>query len=161
MRWKRCGAPSSTSPPHRASSPVSLAPLLAAPRLYQAHAFLALFALGLGIAQLAAPKGTVPHRAMGYLWVTAMSLIALSSFGIRSLHPGRFSYVHVISLVTLAVLPLAVLHARRGRIKRHGIAMTSLFVGALIIAGLFTLVPGRIMGHVVFGALALNGQACG
>ena len=29
--------------------------------------------------------------------------------------------------------------------------MISIFVGALVIAGLFTLVPGRIMHAVVFG----------
>jgi uncharacterized membrane protein len=137
---------------------MSLAPLLAAPRLYQFHAFLALFALGLGIVQLAAPKGTLPHRAMGYVWVTIMALIALSSFGITALHPGRFSFVHVISVVTLVVLPFAVLHARRGRVRRHAIAMVSLFVGALIIAGAFTLLPGRIMGHVVFGALQTHAE---
>ena len=131
---------------------MSLAPLLAAPRLYQVHAFLALSALCLGIVQFGAPKGTLPHRVMGYLWVTLMALIALSSFGIQALHPGSFSFVHVVSLVTLVVLPFAVLHARRHRVRRHAIAMISLFAGALIIAGAFTLLPGRIMGLVVFGA---------
>ncbi len=29
--------------------------------------------------------------------------------------------------------------------------MTSIFVGALVIAGVFTLAPGRIMHSVVFG----------
>jgi uncharacterized membrane protein len=29
--------------------------------------------------------------------------------------------------------------------------MTAIFVGALVIAGLFTLMPGRIMHAVVFG----------
>ncbi len=130
---------------------MSLAPLLAAPALYQWHAFLAMFALGLGAVQLAAAKGTPRHRAMGYVWVLAMAAIALVSFGIRSLHPGSFSFIHVISLATLAVLPFAVLHARRGRIRRHGLAMAGLFAGALVISGGLTLLPGRIMHHVVFG----------
>ena len=121
---------------------------------------MAFVALGLGIVQLAAPKGTLPHRTMGYIWVAVMTLIALSSFGIRELRPGSFSFVHIISLATLAVLPFAVLHARRGRVRRHAIAMASLFFGALIIAGLFTLVPGRIMNYVVFGARE-PGWACG
>ncbi len=130
---------------------MSLAPLLAAPALYQWHAFLAMFALALGAVQLAAAKGTPRHRAMGYVWVFAMAAIALVSFGIRSLHPGSFSFIHVISLATLAVLPFAVLHARRGRIRRHGLAMAGLFAGALVISGGLTLLPGRIMHHVVFG----------
>jgi uncharacterized membrane protein len=48
-------------------------------------------------------------------------------------------------------LPLAVVHARRHRVDRHRNAMTAIFVGALVIAGLFTLMPGRIMHAVVFG----------
>ncbi len=88
---------------------------------------------------------------MGYVWVIIMAAIALSSFGIRGLRPGRFSFVHVVSIVTLAVIPFAVLHARRHRVRRHAIAMVSLFAGSLLIAGGFTLVPGRIMHNVVFG----------
>ncbi len=126
-------------------------PLLAAPSLYQFHAFLAVAAFLLGIVQFAAPKGTLPHRTLGYLWVAMMAAIALSSFGIRVLRDGKFSFVHVISIATLVVLPFAVLHARRHRVRRHAIAMISLFAGALVIAGGFTLMPGRIMHAVVFG----------
>ncbi len=131
---------------------MSLRSLLDARPLFQVHAFLALAALALGIVQLLAPKGTLPHSTIGYAWVAIMATIALSSFGVRVLRQGGFSFVHVISVVTLAVLPLAVLHARRHRVRRHAIAMVSLFAGTLIIAGGFTLVPGRIMHNVVFGA---------
>jgi uncharacterized membrane protein len=51
----------------------------------------------------------------------------------------------------LLVPPLAVLAARRGRVVTHGRSMMGLFLGALVIAGAFTLLPGRIMGAVVFG----------
>ena len=37
------------------------------------------------------------------------------------------------------------------RVANHKRAMTSIFVGALIIAGLFTFLPGRIMHAVFFG----------
>ncbi len=131
---------------------MSLRPLLEAPLPFRIHAFPALAALVLGVVQLAAPKGTLPHRTMGYAWVAIMAAIALSSFGIRVLAQGAFSFVHVISVITLATLPFAVLHARRHRVRRHAIAMVSLFAGALIIACGFTLVPGRIMHAVVFGA---------
>jgi len=140
---------------------MTLKPFLQAPALYQLHALLALGALVLGAAQLALPKGRLPHRAMGYVWVGLMAAIALSSFGIRELHPGSFSFIHAISLVTLVVLPFAVLHARRHRVRRHAIAMVSLFVGALIIAGAFTLLPGRIMGRMVFGMVDAALPRCG
>jgi uncharacterized membrane protein len=136
-------------------------PLLAAPVLWQVHAFIALFAFVLGFGQFVLPKGTLPHRVMGYVWVGCMAVIALSSFGIQGLRPGAYSFVHIISLATLLALPFGVRHARRGRVRQHAIAMISLFVGALVIAGAFTLVPGRIMHHVVFGALSLPGLPCG
>jgi uncharacterized membrane protein len=36
-------------------------------------------------------------------------------------------------------------------VARHRSAMIAIFTGALVVAGLFTFVPGRIMHTVVFG----------
>jgi uncharacterized membrane protein len=44
-----------------------------------------------------------------------------------------------------------VLGARTHHMRTHKITMISIFAGALVLAGLFTLVPGRIMHSVVFG----------
>jgi uncharacterized membrane protein len=126
-----------------------LAPLLAAPLLVQLHAFAALGAMLLGLVQFAAPKGTLPHRRLGWVWVALMAAIALSSFGIMS--RGHWSWIHLISLATLAMLVQAVRLARRGRIGGHRNVMLGLFLGALLVTGAFTLLPGRIMGAVVFG----------
>jgi uncharacterized membrane protein len=49
------------------------------------------------------------------------------------------------------MLVVAVLAARRHNVQRHRTTMLWLFAGALIIAGLFTFMPGRIMHAVVFG----------
>jgi uncharacterized membrane protein len=95
------------------------------------------------------------------VWVGCMAVIALSSFGIQSLHYGSFSFIHIISIVTLITLPLGVLHARRGRVRRHAIAMIGLFIGAMVIAGAFTLMPGRIMHRVVFGSVHVPDMPCG
>ena len=46
---------------------------------------------------------------------------------------------------------LPVLHARRHNVSGHKKAMISIFFGALVVAGLFTFLPGRIMHAVVFG----------
>jgi hypothetical protein len=48
---------------------VSLAPLLNADPAIQVHAFAAMAAFALGVVQLAAPKGTLPHRTVGWIWV--------------------------------------------------------------------------------------------
>ncbi len=49
------------------------------------------------------------------------------------------------------MLPLAVMHARRHNVDRHRRAMIGIFAGALLIAGAFTFLPGRIMHAVAFG----------
>jgi uncharacterized membrane protein len=132
---------------------MTLAPLLAAPAVIQVHAFAAMGAFGLGVVQLAGPKGTIPHRAVGWAWLALMLTIAVSSFFIHTIRLwGPFSPIHLLSLFTLAVLPLAVWAAHRHDVRRHRQAMIGLFVGALVIAGLLTLLPGRIMSAVVFGA---------
>ncbi len=131
---------------------MSLDPLLAASPVVQVHAFAAVAAFALGLVQFAGPKGTVPHRVLGYAWVGLMLLIAGSSFSIRGIaNGGEMSAIHILSVVVLVLVPLAALAAHRHNIRRHKIAMVSLFAGALVIAGAFTLAPGRIMHGVVFG----------
>jgi uncharacterized membrane protein len=125
----------------------------AAPLWVQVHALAALSALILGAVQLAAPKGTLPHRAVGWGWVALMATAALSSFvfvwgpGYTGLGP-----IHILSVVTLVSLVLLVRDARRGRIKAHRSGALWLFVTALVITGAFTLLPGRLMHCIAFAA---------
>ena len=131
---------------------MTLAPLLTASPAIQLHAFAAMTAFALGIVQLSAPKGTVPHRALGWIWVVLMLAVSISAFWIHQIRLwGPWSPIHLLAIFTLIMLPIAVLHARRHRVLQHRIAMMSIFFGALVIAGAFTLVPGRIMHAVVFG----------
>ncbi|HEY6256832.1 MAG TPA: DUF2306 domain-containing protein [Xanthobacteraceae bacterium] len=131
---------------------MSLAPLLNATPAIQLHAFAAMTALVLGIVQLSAPKGTLPHRTIGWVWVVLMVVVGLSSFWIHQLRLlGPWSPIHLLSIFTLVGLPLAVWAAHRHAVDRHRRAMISIFVGGLVVAGLFTLVPGRIIHAVVFG----------
>jgi len=131
---------------------MSLAPLLEASLAIKLHAASAVAALLLGIVQLTAPKGTLPHRAIGYVWLALMVAIATSSFFIHEIRQlGPFSVIHLLSAYTLVMLPVGILLARRGDIARHRWLMTQMFYGALVVAGLFTLVPGRILGRAIFG----------
>jgi uncharacterized membrane protein len=131
---------------------MSLAPLLSASAAIQLHAFAAMAAFVLGIAHLVRPKGDGAHRVLGYIWVAIMLTVAASSFWIHEIRQwGGYSLIHLLSIWVLVSLPLAVLAARRGDIRRHRFTMTATFVGALVIAGLFTFMPGRIMHAVVFG----------
>lgn len=106
----------------------------------------------MGGAQLALPKGTTRHRVTGYAWAALMLVIAISSFWIQQIRIiGPFSPIHILSIIVLITVPLAVWHAHRHRVAKHRRVMISLYVFALIGAGVFTLLPGRIMHAVVFG----------
>ena len=65
---------------------------------------------------------------------------------------GPWSPIHLLSVFA----PIMLVVARRGRprghrVRAHRITMISIYAGALLLAGLFTLVPGRIMHAVLFG----------
>jgi uncharacterized membrane protein len=131
---------------------MSLAPLLHATLAIQLHAFAAMTAFALGIVQFSAPKGTLPHRTIGGIWVMLMVVVSVSSFWVHELRLwGPWSPIHLLSIFTLGALPFAVWAAHRHAVGAHRRAMISIFLGALVIAGLFTLVPGRIMHAVVLG----------
>ena len=131
---------------------MTLAPFLAAPPLVQAHALAAVAALALGTVQFAGRKGTARHRMFGWIWIVLMVAVALSSFGIADFRQfGPFSAIHGLSILVLLLLPRAVLRARARRIESHRWSMIGLYVGALLVAGAFTLTPGRIMQRVLFG----------
>ncbi len=131
---------------------MTLEPLLRASPAIQIHAGLAFAAIGLGLAQFALPKGVGPHRALGWAWVLAMIGVAGGSLFIHTLRVwGPWSPIHLLSLFTLVMVPLAVLAARRGEVPRHRSAMIWIYALALGVTGLFTLWPGRIMHAVVFG----------
>src|SRR5260221_3925781 len=108
------------SDPDRGTRAMSLTPLLEAARAIPLHAFAAMAAFVLGVVQLAAPKGTLPHRALGWIWVGLMAGVALSSFWIHQIRLlGPWSPIHLLSIFTLAMLPLGVWMAHRHRVADH------------------------------------------
>src|SRR5947208_16103381 len=132
---------------------VTLSPLLNAAPAIQIHAFAAIAAFAVGAVQLSAPKGTIPHRLIGWLWAVLMMTVAISSLFIHEIRLwGPWSPIHLLSILVLVTLPLAVLHARRHDVGQHRMAMLMLFTGALVIAGVFTFLPGRIMHSAAFGS---------
>ncbi|THD75169.1 MAG: DUF2306 domain-containing protein [Bradyrhizobium sp.] len=131
---------------------MSFAPLLNAAPAIPLHAFAAMTAFVLGVVQLAAPKGTLSHRTLGWIWVCLMMTVALSSFWIHQIRlVGPWSPIHLLSIFTLVIVPLGVWKAHHHQVRGHRRIMIFTFSGALVVAGLFTLVPGRIMHAVVFG----------
>ena len=127
-------------------------PLITATAPIPLHAYAAIAALFIGALQLVLPKGGLKHRILGFIWVALMVLIALTSFFIQELRLiGPFSPIHLLSILVLYSLFRGVMHARAGRIRHHRTYMRALYLYALILTGLFTLLPGRVMHQVFFG----------
>ncbi len=139
---------------------MSFEPLLTAPFIIQIHAFGAMAAFALGIVQFVAPKGTLPHKTLGLVWIILMTTIATSSIFIRpALFPGLpftqwFSFIHLFTILTyFGVAQGLFLLTRSGpALKAHAKAFRGIFIGGLVIAGAFAFLPGRIMHAVLFGA---------
>jgi uncharacterized membrane protein len=131
---------------------MTLAPLLNASPAIQIHAVAAMSAFVLGLVQFSAPKGTLPHRTLGWIWVVLMAIVAVTSFFIHEIKLwGPWSPIHLIAIAVLILLPLGVWRARHHLVNAHRKTMIGIFVGGLVIAGLFTFVPGRIMHALAFG----------
>lgn len=139
---------------------MSWQPLLDAPWVIQVHAFAAMAAFFLGVVQFTAPKGTLPHRTLGVVWVLLMAAVTVSSIFIRpSLYPGLpliqwFSFIHIFTVITTVGLIGGVTHilVSGPNLKKHKGPFLGIFIGGLVIAGAFAFLPGRIMYKVVFGA---------
>lgn len=118
-----------------------------APVVY-VHMTAALLALAVGTFQLARPKGTYSHKKLGWLWIALMLTVAISSLWI----PGflHFTWIHLFTALTLVTLPLAILRIRHGNVRGHAGAMQGLYMGGLIVAGISTLVPGRLLGNLLW-----------
>lgn len=138
---------------------MTLDPLLQAPLTIQVHAFSAMAAFALGLIQIIAPKGTLPHKALGALWIALMAIVAASAAFI--FRPGtegapfleRLSVIHFfVPLTAFGVISGVWLLARGGpALKRHSRPFISVFLGGLVVAGALAFLPGRIMHEVAFG----------
>ena len=122
--------------------------LAAAPLVVQVHLLTVLTAFALATAQMLGAKGTALHRAMGWVLVALFLVTAVDALFIRAPGGGLFNPFQFFSLWTLIVIPLSVLAARRHNAAFHARAMTGFYVGALIIAGVLTFIPGRLMWRV-------------
>ena len=100
--------------------------------LVGAHAAAATLALVLGAAQIARRRyGDRLHRWTGRAWVVLMLLVSGSSFWIRGMVPGGFSWIHILSVVTVVSLVAAIVAVRRGDVVTHAVSMLSTYAGMI------------------------------
>jgi uncharacterized membrane protein len=110
------------------------------------HVLGAALAMILGAVNLLRPiRGDPTHKIIGYTWTVLMYWVALSSFWIREINDGRFSWIHLLSLVTIVTLSLGVRAAIQRRFRTHRGMMRGTYFGLL---GAFigaVVVPDRLV----------------
>lgn len=123
--------------------------------LAYAHLATVLPAFALGTFLLVRRKGTPLHKALGRCYLLLMLVTGLITLAMPAhVGPqvlGHFGFIHLFSLVTLYSVPAAWFAARRGDIRTHRGNMIGLYVGGLLIAGSFALMPGRLLHIWLFG----------
>jgi uncharacterized membrane protein len=105
-------------------------------------------AIPLGAMVLVRRKGDTSHRRLGRIWGGMMILAAASSFGLHGA-TGGLSWIHALSVLVLVTVTRGVVQAVRGRIAQHMRSMILVYAG-LVVAGGFTLLPGRLLGTWLF-----------
>jgi uncharacterized membrane protein len=117
------------------------------------HTFAAFTAIALGAGMFLARKGTSSHRIAGRGWVALMLVTAVSSFWIQT--KGHFSLTHLLSVAVPLMLAAGVYFALTRRIVRHQRMMIGIYALGLGLAGLFTLLPHRLLGRMLWSNLGL------
>ncbi len=100
-------------------------------------------------------KGTPAHRLLGKIYMGLMLFTAIITLFMEALvgpqFLNHFGYLHLLSLLVLRTVPAAFIAATTGNIKAHKRNMIGMYIGALLLAGSFSLMPGRLMHTWLFG----------
>jgi uncharacterized membrane protein len=124
-----------------------------APIYIQIHALAALIALIIGPLALYRKRRDLVHKIVGYTWIIAMLITAISSFWISSFGIiGPFSPIHLLSIWTFIVVVRAINFARLGKVKAHSEMLRWLYWGGLWVAFALNFLPGRLSNRVLFGS---------
>ena len=122
------------------------------------HLITALAALLIGLLVLLRRKGTPSHRAWGWAWVALMGSTALASAFLRDHHLPNIAGItpiHAFTALVAVQLPRGIWHIRQGHVAAHRQTMRSLYIGGCVVAGIFTLLPGRFLGRLLGQGLGL------
>lgn len=122
------------------------------------HIVFALTAVPVGVYIFLTKKGTARHKLAGRFWVALLIIVSLSAIPIQTINPGQYSLIHLLIPYTISSLIYSIWSIRKFKKTRlykyryaHMYSMIGVYVGALLIAGAFTLLPGRFLHGVLFG----------
>lgn len=103
-------------------------------------------------------KGAPLHRLAGKAYLTLMVLTSLSAVFVRSFSglsvdvgPLRLGLIHLFVPLTLHGVYGTLRALRAGDLIGHQKSMRGVYFGAIVIAGLLTFAPGRVMYRMFFG----------
>lgn len=100
-------------------------------------------------------KGTLIHKRLGRIYMVLMLFTAIVTLFMPAyVGPtifNHFGWIHLFSFLTIWTVPTAYIAIKKGNVKAHKRKMILLYFGALIIAGGFTLMPGRYLHNLLFG----------
>lgn len=100
-------------------------------------------------------RGTTIHKDLGKVYMVLMLVTAMvtifmpAQVGPRVLN--HFGWIHSFSFLTIYTVPTAYIAIKKGKIQTHKRKMILLYFGAIVLAGGFTLAPGRYLHEVFFG----------
>ena len=109
------------------------------------HVVAAAGAVILGGVQLFRSKGVPGHRIVGRMYVVLILWAAITSFWIRDLRDGEFSWLHILSVVTVIGVTFAVVAIRRGDVTNHRVHMTGSWLGATTAMVFALVIPARVI----------------
>jgi uncharacterized membrane protein len=121
------------------------------------HLITAFAALLLGGVILWRRKGTGSHRALGWVWVALMGSTTLASAFIRDYgmpNLAGFTPIHILTVLVAIGLPRGIWLIRSGNVAGHRRQMRDMYIGACVVAGIFTLLPGRFLGTLLWQGVA-------
>lgn len=118
------------------------------------HLATVLLASFLGALLLFKKKGTASHRLIGkYYMMLMLTTAVVALFMPAKVGPaflGHFGFIHLFCVLVLYAVPNAYFAASKGELAKHKYNMIGVYVGGILIAGAFTLMPGRLLHKWLF-----------
>ncbi|MDE0660825.1 MAG: DUF2306 domain-containing protein [Gammaproteobacteria bacterium] len=99
-------------------------------------------------------KGTTVHKRWGRVYVVLILATAVVTLPMPAEVGPRvfdhFGFIHLFSVLVLVSVPAAIYGIRRRNIRAHRNHMVGVYVGGIVIAGTFALMPGRLLHTWLF-----------
>ncbi|MCF6443769.1 DUF2306 domain-containing protein [Nereida sp. MMG025] len=132
---------------------MTITPFLDASLALQLHMIAAVPAVIVGPFVLFRRRVDMWHKRLGYVWLTAMVVLAIAGLFIPSEFAmvGMFGPLHAFSVITLYSVAAGLRYAIIGNIAAHGATLRGLWIGGIGAAGLMQFLPGRTIHMMVFG----------